>query len=265
MKATPPDRGRDALDDTWMRPDLFDRISECVANIGNPSFYAPFIRLVEECIAADQCMVFAYEDDHVSCLLSRNFEVGARGKRLAQLYLQHGYRQDPLFARIKALRPGEEEVLNLNEIVGMMDPEYLRRFYENAKLADKVAVLLTEGHLRLCVNFYWGEARPGLSQNDSRLPQSVWRLIARVVARHYGAGEIARSDGPLSALSDRERDVCEGILQGMKLEQTAAALGITPNSAATYRKRAYAKLGINSRAALFALCRRNKRQFIQQD
>jgi hypothetical protein len=34
-----------------------------------------------------------------------------------------------------------------------------------------------------------------------------------------------------------------------------ANAGIAPNSAATNRKRAYDKLGINSRAALFALCR----------
>jgi DNA-binding CsgD family transcriptional regulator len=40
----------------------------------------------------------------------------------------------------------------------------------------------------------------------------------------------------------------------MSSDAIALELGITPNSAVTYRKRAYSRLGIASQNELFALC-----------
>lgn len=55
-------------------------------------------------------------------------------------------------------------------------------------------------------------------------------------------------------LSARERAVCLGILAGRKAELIAGDIDVAASTVVTYRKRAYAKLGINSRAALFAIC-----------
>jgi DNA-binding NarL/FixJ family response regulator len=49
--------------------------------------------------------------------------------------------------------------------------------------------------------------------------------------------------------------VCEAVLAGKKSETIAHDLTIAPSSVVTYKKRAYDKLGICSRAQLFALCR----------
>ncbi|NLW05604.1 MAG: helix-turn-helix transcriptional regulator, partial [Pseudomonadaceae bacterium] len=59
---------------------------------------------------------------------------------------------------------------------------------------------------------------------------------------------------PLAFLSERERQVCAAVLQGKKSETIAYELEVAPSSVVTYRKRAYDKLGISSRAQLFALC-----------
>ena len=55
-------------------------------------------------------------------------------------------------------------------------------------------------------------------------------------------------------LTDREQDVCARIVAGYSSEAIALDLGLAASSVATYRKRAYAKLGICSQHDLFALC-----------
>lgn len=54
-------------------------------------------------------------------------------------------------------------------------------------------------------------------------------------------------------LTVRELDVCARSLLGMTAEGTALELGIKQSSVVTYRKRAYARLGISSQSELFRL------------
>ena len=57
----------------------------------------------------------------------------------------------------------------------------------------------------------------------------------------------------LEGLPPRERDVCERLLKGWTQDGIAADLGLAPSTVKTYRNRAFARLGIHSRHALFAL------------
>lgn len=54
-------------------------------------------------------------------------------------------------------------------------------------------------------------------------------------------------------LTVRELDVCARSLLGMTAEGTALELGVKQSSVVTYRKRAYARLGISSQSELFRL------------
>ena len=55
-------------------------------------------------------------------------------------------------------------------------------------------------------------------------------------------------------LPRREIEVCARILRGLTMEAVALDLGIGVNSAITYKRRAYARLGITGTAELFARC-----------
>ena len=57
----------------------------------------------------------------------------------------------------------------------------------------------------------------------------------------------------LPELSKREAQVCSGILCGFSLEAISIEYGFALSTAATFRKRAYAKLGITSQRELAAL------------
>ncbi|WP_382323645.1 helix-turn-helix transcriptional regulator [Hydrogenophaga sp. UC242_50] len=54
-------------------------------------------------------------------------------------------------------------------------------------------------------------------------------------------------------LSEREREVCVGIVDGLSVDGIAAGMGVAPSTVQTLRKRAYIKLGIEARSELLLL------------
>jgi DNA-binding CsgD family transcriptional regulator len=72
-----------------------------------------------------------------------------------------------------------------------------------------------------------------------------------LIARHFGTSLEVRLRTRCPDLTRREIGVCELLLRGRSAPEVAAALGIRVSSVQTYRKRAYAKLGICSLRELF--------------
>lgn len=229
-----------AMDDTTA-----DLIAGAMALAGTDGFVAPFMGLVTA-LGAGQVMVFRYGANTARCALSRNQIEGAVAGQLAGAYLDGGFRDDPLVARIRTLPDTTREVWTLAALQDRMSPAYRAQFFTAPGLADKRAVLIVAGGLRVCVNLYWAGA--------CTVDDGAVRVVAELARLHVAAtGDAAYP--ALMGLSDRERWVCLGILRGLKSEQIAHDLGIGVTSVATYRKRAYAKLGINAKGALFAICR----------
>jgi DNA-binding CsgD family transcriptional regulator len=77
-------------------------------------------------------------------------------------------------------------------------------------------------------------------------------VYASLIRRHLAAG---RLDQRLAALcpelTPREIGVCQALLRGETAVEVAVALGIRASSVQTYRKRAYAKLGVSGLSGLF--------------
>lgn len=220
-------------------------LADCLALHDTPGFWDPFLRVMRS-TGADQIMVFSYAPGHASCLLSRNYTEDLVGRRLASDYLNDWFLSDPLYPRALDLPVGSLELHRMDALLPAMTEDYRARFFATPRIVQKVTALLVGRH-RLAVSLYWRKhAEPA--------PETV-RLIARLVQLHVEATPASEIPRPLEVLSARERSVCLGILAGKKAEQIAHELGLKPTSVATYRTRAYQKLGINSRGALFAICR----------
>lgn len=79
--------------------------------------------------------------------------------------------------------------------------------------------------------------------------------------RRLHAGEVPSAKPTLApehdndslALSAREREIMQCVIQGQTSRQIADELGITKSSVDTYRSRIFRKLGVDNRAALVAL------------
>ncbi|MWD29339.1 hypothetical protein E0K89_017825 [Aquicoccus sp. SCR17] len=235
--------------DPFPPEDALRLVESCLALTGEDSWAVPFSHLVEAAGAA-QIMVFSYGPQRTECLLSRNFREGVLGGRLAEIYIRGWHLEDPLRPVVLGAEAPSLRVKDWPELHGEMSDSYRMELFTRPGLQGKTAILAVGHRLRLILNLYWSAEPEG-----HPAAHEFRRLLGRLALMHFEARSEHELPAPLAVLSDRERSVCQGILSGMKAEQIAATLDIAPSSVVTYRARAYQKLGISSRGALFELCR----------
>lgn len=229
--------------------ELLLRIDRCLAAIGTGRFSSEYFDLVKA-IQIDQIMVFSLAHESCACLLSMHFHNSPLGIRLAADYLNGWYRKDPLFPVLMAMKRNNVLLRRLDEFSYLMGTDYRKRFFDVPGLRNKTTLLVSGENRQFIVNLY--QCNPDTLQ----IEDDVARIVGRLAILHFDRLEHSAIPSPLMALSVREQEVCMGILSGKKSETIAGALGITASTVITYRKRAYKKLGIASRAELFSICAR---------
>jgi DNA-binding CsgD family transcriptional regulator len=241
----------------WLsKAETIDHIVDCLEALGTREFAQPFFSLIDTVLAVDQCMIFMLSArSDISCLLSRNFRQENLATPLARAYIEEGHRSDPGLDILSNLAAGESKTIHMKELLGLMPVEYRDRFFRNPNLTDKVSIMRSDGKHRYYINLYRSVGKRSFSEDGLFCRPIEGRLISSIIAQHYSLNDSLREEGPLAFLSDRERQTCKGVLDGKKMEAIAADFGVAASSVVTYRKRAYEKLGITSRGALFALCR----------
>ena len=224
--------------------------------LGEASFLERLLDWVHEALGADQCMLFfCAEDKRVSTLLYKDFSQDASARALAHTYIsERRYMQDPNFALLKACAPGELHVLHLEHLGNEMGPNYRRQFFDEPGFCDKLSIIRGHQAGNFYLNLYRRSGRFDTMFAHAEDETRAARLLASLLVKHYLLDRKMLTQGPLAFLSQREQQVCQAVLQGKKSELIADELGVSLHSIATYRKRAYEKLGISSRAQLFALC-----------
>jgi DNA-binding CsgD family transcriptional regulator len=128
----------------------------------------------------------------------------------------------------------------------------------------------------LAVNLYRHRAQPRFDAADLDTVFALAAPLLAVARRHVelsaplhdDAVDLLTLDAPAALpishaaqrlrrrcpqLTERELAVCERLLRGWTFDGIAADLGVSPSTAKTYRNRAFGRLGIHHRNALFAL------------
>lgn len=238
--------------------ELLDHTARCVNKLGSREFFDPLFEMIHELFGVDQFMVFFLNSSsRFECLLSRDFIDDAIAEALGKEYINEAYLSDPNLASIEGLSIGDTKVIHLRDMAGKMADSYRERFFDKPGLTDKVSVLTADSVGTYYINFYRGRDRIPFIEQQLFTDPAEARLFAALITQHYRMNQSLSDEGPLAFLSDRERQVCKGILRGKKMETISAETGIATSSAITYKKRAYAKLGITSRTSLFDLCRKD--------
>lgn len=230
--------------------------------IGRPGFADAVGALLVGAAPLEQCILFLFGPaGEARCLYTWHRSRPRDTARLAQGYLDDGHhRRDPLLARLPRGAGGPHLGFLRREHIA--DAWYRGHFFDAVALGGKMAVF--DGSVYL--NFY-SAAGEDLPERAVDHLAGLSGVVCRSVARHLeltGAaadgehgrvGVVARLLARRAPrLTERERAVCARIVAGYSGEAIALDLGVAASSVATYRKRAYAKLGICSQHALFALC-----------
>lgn len=243
-------------------PALMTTVAECVAHLGGERFDDSLLTLLRQGVGSEQCILFAYAGhDSMECLVVDNTRYPKVAGRLARLYAGGLFRQDPNYPRLKQLletndAPAPPELMAMRD--ADMSPAYRSHLFAFPDLADKASVAIPAQDIVYYLNLYRELDRGPFRSVDLVRLEILMPLLASLIRRHYRQRRLAASQGEteaLAVLSERERQLCLHLLRGHTLKTAAKALDIALSSAETYRKRAYAKLGVRSKAGLLALCR----------
>jgi len=217
--------------------------------LGEADFPAAFSAFCHAATGADLCVVYAIEDGApVDNVLRGGVMISPAVTPRVERYLREAWRADPC-----------RGALHASETVTRLSPRHMRArayrrfFYDGLDIGDRLALSTVAGGERYHINLYRrGEsfadnARGWLSDQAPVLGALVDRHRA---LRRVDPFAIARETMIGRGLSPREIDVCLMILDDVPELYIADQLDLSLHTVVTYRRRAYLKLAVTSRAAL---------------
>lgn len=237
--------------------------------IGSDKFADQFFSTMDGVVSMDHCTVFVSENDAISPLVSQaHGPIRDKVQMLARSYVAHGHQMDPIWSRIIKNHADDPVVINPS---AMQDDAYRREFYDSVNIFEEVSFFGEQSGRKIYIGFYRerpkGHFRPEEVELLSACGQSLVSLLskqadmARRLAPVAPAQALSREelwkkvnvaileDAP--QLTPREAEICSGIILGYTVVGLSLNLGISINTVATHRKRAYAKLKISSQNELF--------------
>ena len=268
----------------------FNRFGDLVATIGSREFGQTFYDLFRDLLQVEECTVFSFPDpSSPSSLLvegNTNEEIEI-ARKLASDYVAGGYLNDPNLHKNTGGTAVGVYVTDANEI---FDSEYRKHYYEGPALTQELVVLANVRGTLYYSSFYRKNGDRAFGGNEIAVMRAVAGLMVKTLHRHselvsrtadsqelsfvHATGDISvemrqrtleylrgiLTSGPCR-LTQREAEICAGIIMGYSTEAISLNCSISTNTVATHRKRAYAKLGISSQNELFLRYFSNVRQF----
>jgi DNA-binding NarL/FixJ family response regulator len=90
-------------------------------------------------------------------------------------------------------------------------------------------------------------------------PAELIARVTRLVDRPRSNGESPKSNGKLETLTQRENEILDLLAEGLRQDEIAERLVISPKTVATHIQRILGKLGVRSRAQAVSLVLRDER------
>lgn len=250
---------------------------DMICLIDSPTFGHGFYDAVNRMIGIDHCTVFICDEAAPRTLVAeaKTDRAAIQVRQLASSYITGGYLRDPIW---NTCGDASNRTL-LRSPVEFADRQYRQEFYEEPNVKHELALTAVRGRERIYASFYRENGSPDFSGHDIDWLRTFGGLIAQVIGKHAEirlrcqAAKTADSEAeppqqasrqeifdqvlaaisnPRTLLTRREAQICASIVLGYTILGISMNLGISVNTVATHRKRAYAKLHISSQNELFA-------------
>lgn len=147
-----------------------------------------------------------------------------------------------------------------------MPPAHRAAIYDRYRLQERLSIIAPHKDRGIvALNLYRHADQAPFSLSEADTIAQLAPVLTAVVLKHHALMALAglsptwgravpmlRERYP--RLTERELDVCAGLLQGWTFEGIAVHLGVAPATVKTYRDRAFRTLGISHRHQLYAVC-----------
>jgi DNA-binding CsgD family transcriptional regulator len=243
-----------------------DAFAAAVAALGRAAFASELLAALNRSVPVDHiCLMRVVDRERPPVLESASWRGGMHVAEVQRAYLNGMYRFDPNLSL--APRAGVAVLHLRRDAIARAD--YRKSCFVRAGLLERLTVAAADEGQLVLLNLYRLDASGRFAANEIAAIESLSRFLGALAVKHVGTlGMLLRSRdradriGALAArlhaldgrLTLRERDVLSRVMLGVTSEGIALDLGIGLNTVLTYRKRAYARLGVTSQAELFSLC-----------
>lgn len=258
-------------------------LAKLVGEIGNRDFERQFYHFSRELLNVDHCTVFRFTgDQQPECVLAEANHSGYRSlvRGLAQEYASEGYQRDPNLSGPNSLMAaGNRLIVRCVSPNHVRDVAFRRRFYDEALVRQELAMIASVNDQTLYCSFYRSKDQKDFASEDALQLQQLGNFMIQTLGKHAEITSLLQAK-PIKlpepatlcperrermyqdlrstllkaagGLTQREAEICASIALGYTTLGISLKLGISINTVATHRKRAYAKLGISSQNELFA-------------
>ncbi len=223
--------------------------ADLIEAVGRPNFAPLLLQSAQAIDHIEEVFAYALPDDGPPQSLASCSTLTDQAQR-AGAYAQHFFRHDPLLENRQAIAGGGSfgRCVRVSDIKAY---DYRAICFERPRFVDKLSFGWRGDGQTLMLSFYRRRSEdPLAAARLSGLAGITLSALARHALPATETSLLMRIDARLAiaypALTARERQVCAASLAGWTAARTAVALGIGKGSVLTYRRRAYARLGISS-------------------
>jgi len=230
-----------------------------IGQIGRQDFGQGLLHLSRCAVGADHVTAFAASTGgRIETVVAENGGPRRVARAVAERYVRRHWHSDPV-TRLLDGRSDRRVIVDI-DAADVEKGEYRHECYAAISLDHRLSVAESRGERTMRLNFYRGRGEDFRDEDIDRLGGMADMLLA-MLWRHEEAAPARSTEDPEALfnarlanvapeLSDRERQVCALIALGVTSEGIGLRLDIGLNTVLTYRKRAYARLGISSQNEL---------------
>lgn len=240
------------------------QLENLVAAIGESGFGKSLLNCWQGICRADYCTVYHIDREGARSVTTASVEESETGPRQVALYL-HRWQRDPMIAAAREQLLYHPNAIVHSPVSDLPFQDFRDILYDKADICDRVLACnrSVDGMTAICLlrrtenGAFGGEDVVALSHTAPLITTAIAKHI-EVVGRLPEPTLTLRSReeiGRCVALSgvpfsQREFEVCVRILYGMSTCGIALDLGVGEETVMTYKKRAYARLGLASQREL---------------
>lgn len=249
-------------------------VAPLIESIGTEQFGAGLYRFVLKHLTIAYCTAFYFSDVGAPPLVIAEGH-GSRGEAArvnTQKYLEGWFSRDANFFSLTDALRGRRSAARCMHRDAIVDLSFRTKLYDDVDIQEKFSLVARVNQGIIYVNLYRAVADGSFQPNESSALRQLSAVCISAVRKHLAlmpprtVGANSQSDrlqriqrrlltSPRSrCLTPREAQICAHIVLGYSTCAIAGILGLAESTVGTFRKRAYARLGISSQSELFAIC-----------
>jgi DNA-binding CsgD family transcriptional regulator len=249
-------------------------VAPLLESLGTGQFGTGLFRFVAKHIPIAVCTAFYFPEAGQPALVVDESE-GPRGQGLraaTEQYLQGFFSRDANFLSLTDALRGRPSAARCMHRDTITDPAYRAKFYDDVDIQEKFSFVARVNLGTIYVNMYRAAQEARFQPDELIALRQMSAVCISAVRKH-----LALMPPPLKpstrnrgdrlqlihqllmnqrshCLTPREAQICAHVVLGYSSSAIASTLGLAESTVGTFRKRAYARLGIASQSELFAIC-----------